>query len=666
MNAPIHSLIVAGCLTVVTVATATPNPDPDLSELSIEELLQVKVTSVAKRSQRVQDSAAAVFVIGHEEIRRSGARAFPDLLRMVPGVEVAQISPGGWAITSRGFNELYSNKLLVLVDGRSIYTPFFSGVYWDEQDFILEDIERIEVIRGPGGTLWGANAVNGVINIITRHSRDTEGDLVVVEAGQPTTGSLAYRHGGKIGEVGSYRIYGKLTGGEPSMVYPGNPDYDGNRATRAGFRADLAPSARDAVMLQGEVYDAHHGQFDITTAPNRIGAQVMSDNVASDGGHFLANWRRDLANGGQWTLQGYADRARRDYPDLGVRINTFDLDFQYRFPLSKQQEITWGAGYRTIDDLLRSSYTLQVSPDRRHSEIFSAFLQDEIALADDLALTLGTKIEHNDDTGMELQPGVRLLWRVSDRSSLWGAVSRAVRTPARSETGLTINYVVIPAVTPTVTPPFFRMTLQPLAITPNPNIDAERLIAYEVGWRGELSRGMSLDLALFSNHYDSLTTTEPDPANPRYASIRSNLMYGETYGVEAALHWHPSERWRLRADYGWLDAAMHLPPGGTNTRNEQGIERGSPSHQFSLHSYYNLAPNWELDTALYHVTSLPALAVSGYTRLDLRLGWRLRHGVEVSLVGQNLTDNRHFEYSSTETVAAEVPRALFGRVELHF
>ena len=627
----------------------------DVTQFTLNELMQMEITSVAKKEQSLLDSAAAVHVITREEIRRSGLESVPELLRQVPGLQVARYNGHGWAISSRGFNSIFSNKLLVLIDGRSVYTPLFSGVYWDVQGPLLEEVERIEVIRGPGGTLWGANAVNGVINIITRHARDSRGTLARAGVGGEGGGSIALRHGGRLGESGDFRVHLQGEGGDGEVHYPNDAPHDGWQRLHAGFRADLAPSSRDTLMIQGELYDGEFGDREFITDPFVPGTRQIAQNDQVNGAHLLALWRRRDGDS-DWSLQGYVDRAERDETILGQRIDTIDLDFHYRFPYGERHEVTWGLGYRRVEDRLRDSYTVDFTPERRDSELYSAFIQDAVALADDLTLTVGAKLEHNDYSGGELQPSARLLWRMDEGRALWGAVSKAVRTPSRAFHDLTIRPVVLP----------LGPVMQPVTISGNPDFDSEEVVSYELGWRAAPGERLNLDLAGFYNVYDNLNNHGVDPANPFLGTRHSNGLEGEGYGLEATLSWQASPTWRLDASYSWLDNQLHLKPGSGDAVREAQIEGTSPEQQFQLHSHLDLRRDLELDAYLYCVDELPALGVAGYARLDLRLGWRPNDDLELSIALRNLLDDRHPEFATNETVGGEVPRTAFAKVTWSF
>lgn len=648
-----------GIATLLAVSATGQVAAVDLTQFSIEELMNVEIFSAAKKSQKLLDTPAAAFVITREDIRRSGATHIPDVLRMVPGVEVAQISASEWAISIRGFNNRFAGNLLVLIDGRSVYTPLFSGVYWGAQDVLLEDVESIEVVRGPGGALWGANAVNGVINIRTRQARDTQGALATVLEGNQEH-SAAFRYGGRLGENGHYRVYGKGFRRDALRNGEGERAHDAWDQVQGGFRADWSLSSRDDLTLQGDFYDGQPDQTLTIASLTPPSAPIVEDSVDLHGGNLLLRWKRSLGTDSEWILQSYYDSNERRETDLDQRINTFDIEFQHRFPWGDRQDITWGLGYRSIQDDLDGSFTVSFDPASRRTQLFSAFVQNEIRLLDDVFLTLGSKLEHNDYTGFEIQPTARLLWKVDPQQSVWGAVSRAVRTPSRSDSDIRINVAGIPGTPPTL-----------LSIFGNQDLDSEELVAFELGYRSEPKRNLSLDITAFYNRYDQLTNVEgsarfePTPLPPHLLLARTlgNFSEADTYGLEVALAWQPLDHWRLNAGYAWINIDAQNSNSTRNVvRAAIQYEGKDPAHQFTLRSQWDLTGNLDVDLALYYVDDLPALNIPSYTRLDLRLGWRPRKDLELSLVGQNLLDDRHLEFTGFDLVGSEIPRSVYGKI----
>jgi len=634
-----------------------PEPD-DLTELSIEELMEVEITSVSRSEEPWFEAAAAVYVITAEDIRRSGATQIPDLLRMVPGLQVAQASSNTWAVSARGFNGTFANKLLVLIDGRSVYTPLFSGVFWDVQDVLLEDIERIEVIRGPGGTLWGANAVNGVISIITKNAADTQGALITGGAGNIERGFGGARWGGAVGKTLHYRGYVKYFDRDRFDDVAGLEPNDQWDVLRGGFRADWTPSEVDFLKLQGGIYQGSVGATNDIAVPTEPFREVLVESVRTGGGNFLGSWHHHFSNSASMSLQMYYDRTARDSSVLREDRDTFDLDFQHQFGLGSRQSVTWGLAYRLTSDDMRDSFGVRFAPLSRNFQLFSGFVQDQIALTDELRLTLGTKIEHNDFTGVEVQPSGRLLWMPHADHVLWAAVSRAVRTPSRAERDAFL--------TSSLSTPDGSFFIQ---ANGNREYEAEDLLAYEAGYRVRPLRGMTLDAALFYNDYNDISSlpigtpflfdgfTPPQLVVPTEAT---NLGSATAYGLELAAEWHPIDRWRLAAGYTWLDLDIDAGAADAVPFSNAG---DSPTHQFNARSFLELPWNLEFDAAAYYVDELDTFDISDYVRLDLRVGWSATDQLEFSVVGQNVSDGGHREFGGgiTGARAATVPRSIYGK-----
>lgn len=640
---------------------------PELINLSLESLMDIEVTSVTKSPQKLSESAAAIFVLTQEDIRRSGMTTIPELLRMVPGLNVAQVDGNKWAISSRGFNNRYTNKLLVLIDGRSVYTPTSAGVNWDVQNLVLEDIERIEIIRGPGGTLWGANAVNGVINIITKNTKETPGGLMTASAGNIGQIDGAVRYGGKLGDSGYFRIYGQgfSRGNFPDST--GAENHDAWNGKQTGFRLDATPSPDDTIMVQGNYYEVNSDSRLIHTTLTPP-SNILEDNTDRNrGGHLLMYWQRRLGDDSDMSFQAYYDRAERLRTAAeDENVETYDLDFQHRFLLTSEQNLIWGLGYRRVESQFQNVFSVSFLPAYRRTELFSAFVQDEIALLENLQLSMGSKFEHNSFTGFEYQPNIRLAWEPRHNQTLWAAASRAVRMPALNDTDIRVNIAAVPGALPSV-----------IALLGNPDFKSEKMLAFEMGYRSEISHRLTLDAALFYNRYRDLATLEPgipsfetDPAPPHLLiPLRfGNRMHGDAYGVEVATKWQVTNTWRLSPAYTWFKARMHLDPISGDTTSVAAIEGGSPGHQAQILSRLDLPNRFELDGALYYVSKLPDLGVPSYTRFDLRLGWQPRKDVELSLVAQNLIESRHAEFvtDNSGTRASEVPRTVYGKITWRF
>ena len=552
--------------------------------MTIEELMNIQVYSVSRKLQRVQDSAAAVFVITGEDIRRSGATSIPEALRMAPGIDVARIDGNKWAITSRGFNSQFANKLLVLIDGRSVYTPLFSGVFWDVQDTLLEDVDRIEVIRGPGAALWGANAVNGVINILTKTAKQSQGGLLTAGAGNVENGFGGARVGGKRGDTLFYKAYAKYFNRDGGLDARGNEGSDQWNLLHGGFRLEWEPSERGQFNVQGDIYGGKVGQR-LTAADLSSPSLTRTFDERSDvsGGNVLGRWTRKLTDGSEFRLQAYYDRTGRQIGEARLSQDIFDVDFQHRFRVGERQEILWGLGARMSRDRFEGGTMFVLDPVHGREHMFSGFVQDEIDLLPRLLrLTLGTKIEYNRHSDFEFQPNARLIWTPDPRHSLWGAVSRAVRTSSRADRDISIDIVVLPAGAPGN--PFPAPLL--VTVKGNPEFDSEKLIAYETGYRFRPTDRLSLDGTLFFNEYDKLRTGVPGTpipgslalpplrpaANDCKRSGRGNLRRGTGGRLATERYVAPAGNLHLPADP--TAQQDRKRPGGGERRKEESAAAG--------------------------------------------------------------------------------------------
>jgi iron complex outermembrane receptor protein len=637
------------------------------ADLSIEELMNESVTSVSKKETKLSQSPAAISVITQEDIRRSGLTSIPELLRTVPGLSVARINGNQWAIGSRGFNSQYANKLLVLVDGRAVYTPTFGGVFWNAQDVVLEDVDRIEVIRGPGATLWGANAVNGVINITTKSARETPGGMISTSFGTEDQPSTTVRYGGQLATNLHYRAYVKYFNRDGLVDSSGQSTPDDWRALRGGMRLDWEPSTENTLTLQGDYYGNAVGanfQEPDLTAP---GLSRSEDRTAhNQGGNVLARWTHHFSGTSQISVQSYFDHVQQNDGLSTLSQDTYDLDLQHRFALGTRHDIVWGAGYRHAGIEVTPSFFVTATPEEQELSLYNVFLQDEITLwPDRLRLTLGSKFEHNEYTGLEIQPSGRLLWTPTERQTVWAAVSRSVRTPTILDRNARVNLAAFQA-SPS-DPPVL------VSLFGNPRIKAEELISYELGHRIELTKRLSFDVAGFYNVYDDLMAyvpgtprpeSEPEPAHVLSPRTARNSQYGETYGAELSARWHVMEHWRLVGSYSWLH--MRLRP-------DEADEGDSPQHQFQIRSYVDLPYHLELNGALYFVDQTSSdsgqvrTTVPSYVRLDLGVTWRPTPTLELGIWGQNLLDDRHPEFNSLRTtLRTEVPRGVMGKITWRF
>lgn len=646
--------VIAALLALGAATGATAEETRELLDLSLEELGNIEVTSVSKRAEPLLDAAASIFVITREDILRSGVTSIPEALRLAPGVEVARRNAHEWSISIRGFNRDLTNKLLVLIDGRSVYSPLYAGVFWDVQDTLLQDVDRIEVISGPGGTLWGANAVNGVINIITRSATETKGSYFELGGGIEERGFAGFRYGSDIGNDAAVRAYVKYFDRDSSRRIDGGDAPDDWRMARGGFRADWKTSPADQFRLQGDLYSGEKtgsflGEFTLGTLPDGS----FTGDIDLAGGNLLMEWTRQLEGSAGFQLQVYYDLTRRDIPNTyKEKRDTLNIDFQHRFRVGNRHDLLWGAGFRLTGDDLGNTTFATFTPDSRTDRTFSLFVQDRIDLRNNsLYLVLGSKFENNDYTGFEWQPNARLSWLLSDRQTMWFAVSRAVRIPSRIDADLRLT---APLPVPTLPFPVY------LTIEGSRDFESEELLAYESGYRIQASDTVNLDLAVFYNDYDNLQTVEPEApifALPSYIIVPNRLannMQGESYGGTFMLNWQPAKSWRLRFQYAFLDLSLEnlAVSQDVNTRN---IAGNSPRHQYSVFSFLDFLNDFSLYTALRHVGDLPNQQIEDYTALDLGLRWYPSDNSSVSLTGQNLNDSGHPEFggflSETERMA---------------
>lgn len=662
------SAAIAPALAEEPASPASADSVEDLYALPVEQLARLDyiVTSASKKEEKVLDTASAIYVVTQEDIRRSGATSIPEVLRMVPGVNVARIENSRWAISVRGFNGKFGNKLLVLIDGRSVYTPFFSGVYWDQQDTVLEDIERIEVIRGPGATLWGANAVNGVINIITKHAKETQGNLVTAGGGNIERSFGAVRHGGKAGDV-HYRVYAKRFDHRDSQIRSGvRGNYDWE-AVRAGFRTDWENTSADTYTVQGDIYTSSLNSLETQRSFTAPLSQTVSSETKPQGGNLLGRWNHDFSPVSELQLQAYFDQDVRVDDSFSIRSTTFDIEIQHSYGGFEDHFVIWGAGARRIKNHVTVDPFISADPATRTMHVFNAFLQDEITLNPAWTVTLGSKFEHNVFTGLEIQPSVRTLWKADEHQSLWAGVSRAVRTPNRTEEDFNLTTVILPAGT---FGPFSPITK--LALLGTAGLKSEEVITYEAGYRAELNKRANIDVTVFYNDYKNLIGTESGASftetTPVSHTVRPlyfrNNAHGETYGLEIAPAWNVTEDWMLKGSYSLLKMALHRNPGSTSTTSED-PEGESPQQQFSLISYLSLPHDLELDAMAHYIDSLPQFGLKHYVRMDIRLGWEPMDGLELSLVGQNLFREAHYEIE-TNNHRISIPRSVYTKATWRF
>ena len=663
------------CVGGVDMARATENNE--YLDMDIGQLMNVTVTSVAKKAQPLSDAAAAVFVITQEDIRRSGVTTVPDALAMAPGLQVAKISASKWSVSSRGFAGLTSNKLLVLIDGRSVYSPGHSGVFWDTQNVMLEDVERIEVVRGSGGTLWGANAVNGAINIITKKAEDTQGALVRAGVGSQHTSSSAARYGGKISDVAYGRVYLTYDDHASNTLHQTGGDADdSSQPMQTGFRMDGKPGNGKEWTLQGDVYENSGDQmvFPYWTAESVVPAALF-DEIDAKGANLLGRWRQELGDGKAVTFKAYYDNAQRDEAIYKLQFDTLDLDLQYETKLGQRQSLTMGTGYRSVQGSF--DRTFQISLPDRSDSLYSAFLQDEInILADRLWLTLGSKYEHNDYTGSEWQPSAKLLWKPADRHSLWASAARAVRTPAIVEQygRLTMARYSIPNPYVPAGPPLEGT----VSFVGNPDFDSEIVNAYETGYRWQATDALSFDLALFYNDYDEIYTVKPPPTpslDVDYEFV--NGQSGHGYGFELAADWKARSWLSFILTYSYLQLDLTTDPMVGSQSGSALVEDAAPQQQLGLRSSILLAPDWRLNLWGRYVDDIAGrnssdllgqpVPIDAYCLLDANLIWTPNKHLEVMLAGQNLTNSGQLQYlSEYSTPATEIDRGVYGKVTWRF
>jgi iron complex outermembrane receptor protein len=631
-----------------------------LKRLSLEQLGSVEVTTASKEPVTVARTPAAIYVLTQEDIRQSGATSIPEVLRLVPGVEVARIDSNKWSIGVRGFGSRLSRSVLVLIDGRSVYTQLFAGVYWEIQDTLLEDIDRIEVIRGPGGTIWGANAVNAVINIITKSAKDTHGILASIGGGNVDQGTGAVRYGGRRGQNFDYRIYGKGFSRGPEF-HSDHDQFDVWEMGQAGFRMDWNARTRNSFTLQGDLYNAEEGErgtIGSYTAP--YSANVDQPGEVT-GGNLLGRWQREISRWGDVQVQTYYDRTNRREANFAESRDTFDIDFLHHLTLPGHQDFLWGLSARlSSGNAVEVIPTIIFIPGHRTDKLYSGFVQDEIPLVgEQLSITLGSKILHNIYTGYEIQPTVRLLWNPRPQQTLWAGVTRAVRTPSRvdDEDELTGLLTAIP-------PTFFR-------VIGDGQFVSEHLVSYEAGYRGMAGRSLHLDITAFYNNYNRLLSLQPGtpfleaspaPAHFVFPLFIRNGVMGTSYGAEIAPDWRPTQWWRLQGSYSFLHMDLATRPGYTNFSPPAATEGSSPQHQIVAQSFLDLPWKLEFGQTYRYVSALPAQRVKAYSTADVRIGWLPTKSLEFSISAQNLFQPEHMEFSGDPGPLVGIRRSVYAKI----
>lgn len=613
-------LAFAGPFTYAKAGGAEPLLLADLADLSLEQLANLEVTSVSRHAERISDAPASIFVITAEDIRRSGATSLPEALRIAPNLQIARVDAKSYAISARGFNNAIGNKLLVLIDGRTVYSPLFSGVFWDQQDVMLEDVERIEVISGPGATQWGANAVDGVINVITLRAGDTPGGLATLTGGNTQSG-YAVRYGGRIGDDGAYRVYAKASDQAGTARADGARLGDAWQRSQAGFRADWGTAAR-GFTLQGDVYNGG------AKASSVLGTASFS------GANVLARWTRTYDDGSDLHVQAYLDSADRDdlvtYRD---RMRVMDIEAQYGMQWGEGHRLLWGGGYRSGHDSTDKSLLIAFIPADRDLRWANVFVQDTVTLTRRLHLTAGAKFESNVYTGWEFLPSARLAWKFEDRQLLWGALSRAVRAPARLDRE------------------FFLPGNPPYLIRGGPNFESETATVAEIGYRAQPNRVTTLSVSVFRNFYANLRSGQPPPA------VVQNLIEGNATGLELWGSVQATRDWRLSGGLTTLNQRLHIVPGSRDPTGPSALGN-DPDSQLMLRSSLDLSANVEFDLTLRRVAALPNPVVPAYNAVDARLGWRLSRALEIALTARNGFDPGHPEFNAPAT-ASQIPRSVY-------
>jgi iron complex outermembrane receptor protein len=613
-------------------------PRGDLKKLSLDELQTIEVTSVSKRPERLSEVPSSVQVITGDDIRRAGATSIPEALRLASNLQVAQVDAHDWAITARGFGNNIANKLLVLIDGRTVYTPLHAGVFWDVQDTFLEDIDRIEVVSGPGATLWGDNAVNGVINIITKNAKDTQGNIATGGGGSGTRGAGGIRYGGTVGADVHFRAYGKYFDRDPSALPDGRQATDDWHMGQGGFRVDWDASPVNHFTVQGDIYDGRESQ------PGANDTAVSGDNV-------LGRWSHTLSKDSDLSLQLYYDRTHRLIPGGFVEdLDTYDADFQHRFHLAPGHSVVWGLGYReSIDDEGNIS-ALTLLPAHLSQQWFSGFVQDEIPLKTDrLRVSLGTKIDHNPYTGVEFQPSGRLTWTIAPRHMVWGAISRAVRTPSRIDRDL-----------------FFGATpgSASFLLAGGPNFISEVVRAYELGYRGDPRDRLSVTVATFYNVYSHIRSVEQLAPPAAFPLVFANGQTGSSYGAELTAEYRVTDWWRLRS--GYTAQRLHIrPEPGSTDMTFGSVEAHDPSQYGTLRQSLDLPAHLQVDLGFRYVGQIVNLTVPAYGELDGHLAWQATPAVEFSIAGQNLLHPHHAEFGIPAT-RMDATRGVIGKLVLRF
>ena len=638
MNAQSKVLFIFFFLSGPLLLSAQKNANRDVAsllKLSLEDLMNIQVTSVSKNMENLEQTASAIQVITQADIRNSGAKTLPEALRLASNLQVAQVNSSQWAISARGFNNVLANKLLVLIDGRAVYTPMYAGVFWDVQNVLLEDVDRIEVISGPGGTLWGANAVNGVINVITKNSKHTKGLFAEAGAGSNFPGFASLRYGGQLNNKITYRVFGTGFKLGNTLLTNGSKANDEWTMGKAGFRMDWDASEKDLVTFQGNLYRGR---------PNPDAADTA---VTATGDNLMLRWTHTSSERSDFQLQLYYDHTWRKFGNpFSEDLKTYDIDWQHRIKFGNRHEVTYGTNFRMMDHNVNDLPLFGFFPARKTLYLYSGFLQDKILLIKDrLHFTIGGKIEHNSYTEFECQPNGRLSYTPTEKQTIWAAVSQAVRTPSRIDRD-------------------FAAYLAPgvAFIQGNKNFISETLTAYELGWRLQPHKTLSISLSSFYNIYDNIRSAEPGTTPPLNTPITfGNGVQGETYGIELAFMNQLTSWWSLKGGYTFLKKHLWLKADSKDA-NDATAESDDPQHQLVIQSNIKLPARFELGTVIRYVDKLPEPYVPSYFGLDMRIGWMLSKTIELNLVAQNLLDNHHPEFIPASPSPREIERSIYGKI----
>jgi len=658
-------LVVAVSLSTSVAIAQTSQPD--LTTASLEDLMNVEVTSASRREQRAADIPAAVYVITRDDIRRSGLTSVPELLRLAPGVEVARIDSSKWAVTIRGSNHRFSDKLLVLVDGRTVYTRQFSGVHWDTLNVMIEDIDRIEVVRGPGGAVWGANAVNGVINIITKSATETQGPAIRASLGNNDGRSVAARYGGTKDAM-SYRVYVDSAQHPHTMLDESTAGEDDWTALKVGTRLDWH-RGEDRVTAQADVARSDSNfrfNFPDGVVAPPLGWPLQLNPSDATRGSALARWTREAGNGRTFEAQGFFEITERDEGFQHYDSKTYDADLKYHARQGRHDLVS-GVGFRETREHSDPTFALVFTPEPPPLRVFNLFVQDEVrTFGDRLRLTGGVKFEHETLSSWSVQPTGRALWSISDRQRVWGAASRAIRTPSVVNRFARVNFTSFPSESglPIV-----------VSILGNPDYQSEETFSVEGGYRFE-RRPLSLDVSLFANHHDRLPTLEPLPPQVELtygrpsilvASRFANLMEADTRGVEIAGRWSSAAWWRIDATYTYFRFTPHPDPASTAETNARD-DGNTPNHQWSLRPAVTLGTRVDLNATVLRVGRIASLEVPAYTRADVRAEWKVTGRWSLVFAGQNLFGDPHAEFAGAElaTTPMLIPRQINGRLVWRF